>query len=88
MRFDNKKVVITGGTGGIGQAVVNLFASKGASVLFSDHSEEDCSELCEILRKEQLETRYLAGDLRHKNYCEALIEEAVTRLGGVDILIP
>ncbi|MCP4766489.1 MAG: SDR family oxidoreductase [Gammaproteobacteria bacterium] len=87
MRFDNKKVVITGGTGGIGQAVVKLFASQGASVLFSDHSEEDCSELCETLRKAQLETRYLAGDLRHKNYCDALIEEAVTRLGGVDILI-
>lgn len=87
MRFDNKKVVITGGTGGIGQAVVRLFASKGASVLFSDHSEEDCNELCETLLKEQLETCYLAGDLRHKNYCEALIEEAVMRLGGVDILI-
>ncbi len=87
MRFENKKVVITGGTGGIGQAVVRLFASKGASVLFSDHSEEDCNELCETLRKEQMETCYLAGDLRHKNYCEGLIEEAVTRIGGVDILI-
>ncbi len=87
MRFADKKVVITGGTGGIGQTVVNLFASQGARVLFSDHSEEDCNDLCETLRGKQLETCYLAGDLRHKSYCEALIEEAVTRLGGVDILV-
>ncbi len=87
MRFDNKKVVITGGTGGIGQAVVELFAREGAQVLFSDHSEEDCSEYRDTLLKRGLDTSYLAGDLRQKNYCEALIAEAVTQLGGVDILI-
>jgi meso-butanediol dehydrogenase/(S,S)-butanediol dehydrogenase/diacetyl reductase len=87
MRFDNKKVVITGGTGGIGQAVVELFAREGAQVLFSDHSEEDCSEYREALLTRGLDTSYLAGDLRQKKYCEALIAEAVTQLGGIDILV-
>lgn len=87
MRFDNKKVVITGGTGGIGQAVVELFAREGAQVLFSDHSEEDCSEYRDALLKRGLDASYLAGDLRQKIYCEALIAEAVTQLGGVDILV-
>ena len=87
MRFDNKKVVITGATGGIGQAVVELFAREGAQVLFSDHSEEDCSEYQGALLKRGLDTSYLAGDLRQKIYCEALIAEAATQLGGVDILI-
>jgi meso-butanediol dehydrogenase/(S,S)-butanediol dehydrogenase/diacetyl reductase len=87
MRFDNKKVVITGGTGGIGQAVVELFAREGAQVLFSDHSEEDCSEYQDTLLKRELDASYLAGDLRQKIYCEALIAEAITQLGGVDILI-
>jgi NAD(P)-dependent dehydrogenase (short-subunit alcohol dehydrogenase family) len=87
MRFDNKKVVITGGTGGIGQAVVELFAREGAQVLFSDHSDEDCSEYRDALLKRGLDTSYLAGDLRQRIYCEALIAEAVTQLGGVDILV-
>jgi NAD(P)-dependent dehydrogenase (short-subunit alcohol dehydrogenase family) len=87
MRFNNKKVVITGGTGGIGQAVVELFASQGAQVLFSDHSEEDCIDFRDSLKKKKLATSYLAGDLRQKNYCEALIEEAAAQLGGVDILV-
>ena len=87
MRFENKRVVITGGTGGIGQAVVELFAREGAQVLFSDHSEEDCKEYCDALRTRGLETSYLAGDLRQKSYCETLIADAVAQLGGVDILV-
>ena len=87
MRFDEKNVVITGGVGGIGQALVELFAGEGANVFFSDRSEEDCSELCESLKRKGLDTRYRAGDLRQKAYCEGLIEEAVSGLGGIDILI-
>ena len=87
MRFDEKKVVITGGVGGIGQSLVELFASEGANVLFSDRSEEDCNELCEALKQKGMGARYLAGDLRQKAYCEGLIDEAVESLGGVDILI-
>jgi NAD(P)-dependent dehydrogenase (short-subunit alcohol dehydrogenase family) len=87
MRFETKKVIITGGTGGIGQSVVELFAREGAQVMFSDHSEEDCSEYCDSLRARGMHSSYLAGDLRQKNFCEALIAEAVTQFGGIDILI-
>ena len=87
MRFDDKKVVITGGVGGIGQALVELFASEGANVLFSDRSAEDCLELCDSLKRKDLGARYLAGDLRKKAYCEGLVDEAVKTLGGIDILI-
>ena len=87
MRFDEKNVVITGGAGGIGQALVALFASEGAHVLFSDRSEEDCADLQETLQRKALQTKYLAGDLRQKAYCEGLIKEAIKSLGSVDILI-
>ena len=87
MRFDEKRVIITGGVGGIGQALVKLFASEGARVLFSDRSDEDCNELCETLKRKGLDTLYRAGDLRQKTYCEALVDETVNELGGVDILI-
>jgi NAD(P)-dependent dehydrogenase (short-subunit alcohol dehydrogenase family) len=86
-RFDDKNVVITGGVGGIGQALVELFASEGANVLFSDRSEEDCNDFSESLKRKGMDTHYLAGDLRQKTYCEALIAESVVTFGGVDILI-
>jgi len=87
MKFQDKRVVITGGVGGVGRALVKLFALEGARVLFSDHSEEDCSDFAAALRHHDLETLYLAGDLRHKSYCEALIDKAVEQMGGVDILL-
>jgi meso-butanediol dehydrogenase / (S,S)-butanediol dehydrogenase / diacetyl reductase len=87
MRFVDKKVVITGGTGGIGQALVKLFSREGACVLFSDRSGEDCEDLQAHLSQNGLTTQFLAGDLRKKTYCESLIKTAVSELGGVDILI-
>ncbi len=87
MRFDGKKIVITGGVGGIGHTLVELFAGEGARVMFSDRSEEDCEDLRDSLARKGVETSYLAGDLRQKTYCESLIAETATLFGGVDILI-
>ena len=87
MRFENKRVVITGGAGGIGKTLVRLFAGEGARVVFSDRSDEDCAAVVNELANQSLEVGYLAGDLRDKDYCEALIASAAERLGGLDILI-
>ena len=87
MKFPGKRVVITGGAGGIGRAVVELFAREGAQVLFSDYDESACGELHDALRTRDLATAYHAGDLRQRAACEALIETAAERLGGVDILV-
>ena len=87
MRFEGKAVVVTGGIGGIGQELVELFAAEGARVFFSDLSEEDCSDFAAKLAARGLQTRYLAGDLRHKSYCEDLIAAAAAAFGGIDILI-
>jgi meso-butanediol dehydrogenase/(S,S)-butanediol dehydrogenase/diacetyl reductase len=87
MRFENRNVVITGGAGGIGQVLVELFAAEGARVLFTDRGEADCAALAERLGGKGLEVRFLAGDLREKSFCEALVDESATIHGGVDILL-
>lgn len=87
MRFDNKAVVITGGAGGIGRTLVDLFAREGGRVLFSDLDETGCRELASTLADQGLPVSYLAGDLRQKDFCEALISKAVDDFGGLDILI-
>lgn len=87
MRFHNKRVVITGGVGGIGQALIKLFAQQGANVLFTDRSEEDCSELGNALEAVGIHTDFLGGDLRSKIDCERIINTAINTMGGVDILL-
>lgn len=87
MMFKSKRVVITGGVGGIGKTLVKLFASEGASVLFTDRIEADCAAFTAQLSRDGLGCDYIAGDLREKAHCETVIETAVQRLGGVDILL-
>ncbi|UTW10094.1 SDR family NAD(P)-dependent oxidoreductase [Marinobacterium rhizophilum] len=87
MRFENKVVVITGGAGGVGQALVRLFAREGARIMIVDMNEEGCRVAADEARGLGAEADYLAGDLRQKEYCEAAIAHCVERFGGLDILL-
>ncbi|GLZ86738.1 short-chain dehydrogenase [Metapseudomonas resinovorans] len=87
MRFENKVVVITGGAGGVGQALVKLFAAEGARVMISDLNAGGCQAMVEQARQLGAEADCLAGNLREKEYCEAVIARTVERFGGVDILL-
>lgn len=87
MRFKNKVVVITGGAGGVGQALVRLFAAEGARLMISDINADGCQAMIDQARKLGAEADCLAGNLREKEYCEAVIARTVERFGGVDILL-
>lgn len=87
MRFKNKVVVITGGAGGVGQALVRLFAAEGARLMISDINADGCQAMVDQARKLGAEADCLAGNLREKEYCEAVIARTVERFGGVDILL-
>jgi meso-butanediol dehydrogenase/(S,S)-butanediol dehydrogenase/diacetyl reductase len=86
-RFENKRVVITGGAGGIGQTLVSLFLEQGAQVLFSDIDVDACQKLQTSYLEAGRKVEYLAGNLREKAFCEALIDQSVKQLGGLDILL-
>lgn len=87
MRFQDKRVVITGGVGGIGQALVRLFAQQGGRILFTDRSEEDCADFAASLDNGDIEIDFIAADLRKKIDCERVISTALETMGGVDILL-
>ncbi len=87
MKFQNKRVVVTGGVGGVGQALVKLFSRQGAQVLFTDRSNDDCSEFSRTLETCGFETDFIAADLRNKFDCEKIIQTAFDTLGGIDILL-
>lgn len=71
-RLLNKKVVITGAAGGIGQATRKALRREGARVEGIDLSPEK---------------GMISGDVTDARSIEAAIEEAAERLGGMDIII-
>lgn len=87
MRFQHKVVLLTGGAGGVGKALVQLFAAEGARVLIADRNEEGCQQAVALAQEAGGEADYLVGDLSDKVYCEELVSTAVDRFGALDIVL-
>jgi meso-butanediol dehydrogenase/(S,S)-butanediol dehydrogenase/diacetyl reductase len=87
MKFAEKVTLITGAAGGVGQALALLFAREGARLMLSDRDEVGCAAIAERARALGAEVSYLAGDLKQKSYCEALVSAAVESFGGLDIVL-
>tara|TARA_B110001452_G_scaffold262532_1_gene262690 strand:- start:541 stop:1272 length:732 start_codon:yes stop_codon:yes gene_type:complete len=83
MKLKDKKVIITGATGGIGYSLVKKFCEKKSVVLASGTNEEKLNNLKKEFSNIQIEKFKLD---EHKNI-ETFIETASRKLGGLDILI-
>ena len=87
-RLAGKKAIITGADSGIGRAVAIAFAREGADVLISYLSEhEHADESKRLVEDAGRKGVLLAGDIKHAGHCRAIVDKAVSELGGVDILV-
>jgi len=88
-RLTGRKALITGGDSGMGRAAAIAFAREGADVAINylPDEEEDAREVMEIITAEGRKGVAIPGDLREEGFCVRLIEEAVAKLGGLDILV-
>ncbi|HWR96395.1 MAG TPA: SDR family oxidoreductase [Arenimonas sp.] len=86
-KVENKVVLITGGSSGIGKAAAIKIAEAGAKVVIAARGEEEL----EATRKEITDAGYLCyaykSDLADLTSCDDLIEQVVKDHGGIDILI-
>lgn len=72
MRFQSKRVVITGASSGIGRAIAKRLSSEGADVLLVARRKENLSELCEEIKSERGKAQYLECDLSKEENRDAL----------------
>ncbi|MBU2339954.1 MAG: glucose 1-dehydrogenase [Alphaproteobacteria bacterium] len=87
-RLEGKRAIITGGDSGIGRAVAIAFAREGADVLVSYLCEhEDARETARWIEKEGRKAILEPGDISDAAHCRSVIDSAVKKLGGIDILV-
>lgn len=86
-RFDikDRKVVITGGTSGIGLAIARAFLQGGAQVLICGRSAETGADALASL--DSAHAHFQPCDVGREEDCQALAETARTTLDGIDTLI-
>jgi len=83
-----KSVIVTGGSRGIGRAIVDLFAAEGADVTFFFRSDATAaSEVVAAARADGKTVHSDQVDIRDSQACAAAVERVVERCGRVDILV-
>ena len=87
MRLENKSVVITGASSGMGKAMVELFVREGASVIAVARREERLKELQESLKSEPGKVEIYVGDVSRREVNEQMIDLAVEKFGKLDVLV-
>jgi len=86
LKLKNKVVLVTGGTGGIGKAIVRGFLAEGAKVAFSSTSQEKADAFIADLK-----TKDVAGfvaDMRKEEDIKNFVEKAKEHFGTIDIVVP
>ncbi|MGN9838356.1 SDR family oxidoreductase [Nonomuraea sp. H19] len=84
----DKKALITGGDSGIGRAVAVAFAKEGADVAIAYLTEhEDAAHTGKLVEATGRRCVLLPGDLSDRAHCGAVVEQAVSELGGLDVLV-
>lgn len=88
-RLSGRKALITGGDSGMGRAAAIAFAREGADVAINylPEEESDAAEVIKLIQAEKRVGASIAGDLREEAFCQRLVEQAVHRLGGLDIIV-
>ena len=88
-RLTGRKALITGGDSGMGRAAAIAFAREGADVAINYFplEEEDARQVIDLIRHAGRNAVAIPGDLRDEHFCQKLVEDAVERLGGLDILV-
>ena len=84
MRLNGKVAVVTGGAGGIGQAIVERYVQEGATVAVADRSMAAAEALARTLGKGAFA---IDLDVMRQDSIDAMVAAVVDRTGGIDILV-
>ena len=86
-KLNDKVVVITGASSGIGEAMARVYAEMGAKVVLGARQADKLEALCNEITSRGGKAAWAATDVTKVEDCERLINTAVEAFGGIDVLI-
>ncbi|HVY34137.1 MAG TPA: SDR family oxidoreductase [Caulobacteraceae bacterium] len=87
-KLQDKVALITGADSGIGRAVAVLFAREGADVAVAYLDEKEDADITrKAVEAEGRRCILLSGDVAQAAFADYAVQETVSRLGGLDVLV-
>ena len=86
MKLENKVVIITGATSGIGAAAAKLFASEGAKVVITGRRQERGQEVASAIQSGGGVCQFIQADHTDPGACSRVVERTLSDYGRIDIL--
>ena len=82
-----KNIVVTGGGTGLGKSMASKFLDLGANLVLTSRKENVINETAKELRKGRKKVSPIVCDVRESDQVESMINQTVSELGSVDILL-
>jgi NAD(P)-dependent dehydrogenase (short-subunit alcohol dehydrogenase family) len=86
MGLKDKVVLITGGGTGIGADAAHGFHAAGANVILNGRREDVLAKTASSVDPTGESVAYVAGDIGRRETSQRLVQTAVARFGGIDVL--
>lgn len=87
LQLSGRRVLVSGGTKGIGRAIVDAFAVEGAAVSFCARTEPDVTALVKELRERGVTATGAALDVADGPAVKRWVDQSAAELGGVDVVV-
>jgi len=84
---EGKRVLVTGGSAGIGKAIARRLAGAGAKTLIVARDQEKLDRTRDEFSVEGLEVETYSADISDPAECQALVQRILSEHGGIDILV-
>jgi NADP-dependent 3-hydroxy acid dehydrogenase YdfG len=87
-KLDNKTVIITGASSGIGKACAHAFHQKGANVVMAARNHDVIKDIARKFNADRHDSALaVRTDVSVESDCRRLVDSAVGTFGGIDVLI-
>lgn len=88
LTLEDRSALVTGGSRGIGRAIVEALAESGARVAFTYRSRSpEADELCASLGAAGREVRAIRSDVSDPTAAQEVVDEVISEYGSLDVLV-
>ena len=87
MSLENKNIIVTGASSGIGEATAKKLAAAGANVVITARRTERLNELKDAIENDGGKALAITGDVTSKEDWKSIVEQTHNNFGKVDVLV-